>query len=101
MLNVGMVDNLEFWYTFLEFRGPKHVFHSRVSRRHGRASVIIIYIYIFCINTSLCLLSFQGISLTDTHVQHLALLCRICGDKSKDHKRKVETNRFVSEIQQI
>ena len=24
MLNVGMVDNLEFW-TIFEFRGPKHV----------------------------------------------------------------------------
>ena len=25
MLNVGMVDNLEFCYTIFEFRGPKHV----------------------------------------------------------------------------
>ena len=25
MLNVGMVDNLEFWSTIFEFRGPKHV----------------------------------------------------------------------------
>ena len=28
-------------------------------------------------------------------------LCRICGDKIGDHKRKLDTNRFVSEIQQI
>ena len=35
------------------------------------------------------------------HVQHLASLCRICGDKIEDHKRKVDTNRFVSEIHQI
>ena len=37
----------------------------------------------------------------DIHVQHLASLCRICGDKIEDHKRKVDTNRFVSEIHQI
>ena len=37
----------------------------------------------------------------DIHVQHLASLCRICGDKIKDHKRKVVINRFVSEIHQI
>ena len=35
------------------------------------------------------------------HVQHLASLCRICGDKIEDHKRKVETIRVVSEIHQI
>ena len=59
MLNMGMVDNLEFWYTIFEFPGPKHVFHSWVSRR------------------------------------------RICGDKIKDPKRKVDTNRLVSETHQI
>ena len=37
----------------------------------------------------------------DIHVQLLASLCRICGDKIEDHKRKVDTNRFVSEIRQI
>ena len=56
----------------------------------------------FRINSSLCLFSFQGqnnfISLMDIHVQHLASLCRICGDEIEDHKRKVDTNRFVSEI---
>ena len=35
------------------------------------------------------------------HFQHFASLCRICGDKIGDHKRKLDTNRFVSEIQQI
>ena len=35
------------------------------------------------------------------HVLHLASLCRICGDEIEDHKRKVDTNRFVSEIHQI
>ena len=34
------------------------------------------------------------------HFQHFASLCRICGDKIGDHKRKLDTNRFVSEIQQ-
>ena len=51
--------------------------------------------YFFRINTSLCLFCFQGqnnfISLVDIHVQHLASLCRICGDRIKDHKRKVYT----------
>ena len=35
----------------------------------------------------------------DIHFQHFASLCRICGDKIGDHKRKLDTNRFVSEIQ--
>ena len=34
----------------------------------------------------------------DIHVQNLASLCRICGDEIEDRKRKVDTNRFVSEI---
>ena len=37
----------------------------------------------------------------DIHVQHLASLYRICGDEMEDHKRKVDTNRLVSEIHQI
>ena len=37
----------------------------------------------------------------DIHIQHLTSLCRICGDKIEDHKRKVDTNHFVSEIPQI
>ena len=37
----------------------------------------------------------------DIHVQNLASLCRICGDEIEDHKRKVDTNRFVFEIHQI
>ena len=37
----------------------------------------------------------------DIYVQHLASLCRICGDEIEDHKRKVDTNCFVSEIHQI
>ena len=35
------------------------------------------------------------------HVQHLASLCRICGDEIEDHKRKVYINRFASKIHQI
>ena len=91
-----MVDNLEFWKTIFEFRGPKHVRFPL-----PRFSQKPCY-YFFRISTSLCLFSFQGqnnfISLMDIHVQHLASLCRICGDEIEDHKRKVDTNRFVSEI---
>ena len=51
--------------------------------------------YFFPISTSLCLFSFQGqnnfISVMDIHVQHLASLCRICGDEIEDHNRKVDT----------
>ena len=49
----------------------------------------------FRISTSLCQGQNNFISLTDIHVQHLASLCRICGDKIEDHKRKVDTNRFL------
>ena len=78
------------------FWSPKHVFRFRVSHRRDRA----VLLFFFRINTSLCFFSFQGklISLTDIHVLHLASLCRICGDEIEDHKRKVDTNRFVSEI---
>ena len=31
----------------------------------------------------------------DIHVQHLALLCQICGHENEDHKCKINTNRFV------
>ena len=37
----------------------------------------------------------------DIHVQHLASLCRIYRDEIEDHKRKVDTNSFISEIHQI
>ena len=40
----------------------------------------------------------------DIHVQHLASLCQICGDEIEaieNHKRKLDTNCFVSEIHQI
>ena len=67
MLNVRLVDNLEFWFLTEPF------------------------ITFFRISTKLCLFSFQGqnnfISLMDIHVQHLASLNRICGDEIEDHKR--------------
>ena len=92
MLNVGMVDNLEFWSTIFEFRGPKHV---RVPLPGFTETWQSRGITFFRINTSLCLFSFQGqnnfISFMDIHVQHLASLCRIGGDKIKDLKRKVDT----------
>ena len=36
----------------------------------------------------------------DIHVQ-MSSLCQIFGDEIEDHKRKVDTNRLVSEIHQI
>ena len=33
----------------------------------------------------------------DTQALHLSSLCRICGDKIKDHKRKINTNCLVFE----
>ena len=36
----------------------------------------------------------------DIYVQHLASLCQICGDEIEEHKRKVDSNRFGSEIRQ-
>ena len=36
----------------------------------------------------------QLISFMVIHVQHLASLCWICGNKIKDHMRKVDTNHF-------
>ena len=36
MLNVGMVDNLEFWKTIFEFRGPKHVRFPLPGFSHSR-----------------------------------------------------------------
>ena len=101
MLNVGMVDNLELWWTIFEFRGPKHLHFPLPGFSQSRV------ITFFRISTSLCHFSFQGqnnfISLMDIHVQHLASLGLICGDEIEDHKRKVhvDTNRFVSEIHEI
>ena len=37
-------------------------------------------------------------SLAHIHVQDLASLCRIFGHEIEDHKRKVDTKHFVSEI---
>ena len=87
MLNVGMVDNLEFWSKKRTFSTPGFLAEPCY--------------YFFRMSTSLCLFSFQGqnnfISLMDIHVQHLASLCRICGHEIEEHMRKVD-NRFVSEI---
>ena len=54
MFNVGMVDNLEFWYTIFEFRGPKH---ARFPFPGFTQSRVITF---FRISTSLCPFSFQG-----------------------------------------
>ena len=64
MLNVGMVDNLEFWYTIFTLLSFTQTSQSRV-----------ITFFCCCTNTSLCRFSFQGkliYSLMDIHIQHLA-----------------------------
>ena len=79
-----------------------NVFHSQVSRRHGWAVLLLFFalirafaFFLFKTKTTLLVLWIF------TSNMHLASLCRICGDKFKDHKRKVVINRFVSEIHQI
>ena len=91
MLNLGMVDNLELWQPIFEFRGPKHVFHSRDSRRHGRAELLLFFAFIRAFTIFLFKVSWICTS-------RLTLSIRICGDVIKDHKRKVDTNRLVSKI---
>ena len=96
MLNVGMVDNLEFWYTINFFTLPSftQTLQSRV-------------ITFFCINTSLCRFSFQGklinfivLWIYTSNISPLPL-CRIRRDQIKDQiKHEVNTNRLVSEIHQ-
>ena len=87
------------WFVLASNTGPKHV---RFPFPGFSQSGVITF---FRISTSLCLFSFQGqnnfISLMNIHVLSLASLCRICGDEIEDHKRKVDTNRFVSEIHRI
>ena len=57
MLNVWMVENLEFWYTIFEVRGQNMCstpgFHA-----DGGEPVLLLF---FPINMSLCLFFFQGI----------------------------------------
>ena len=81
---------------------PRSIKHERVPLPGFMQTWQSRVITFFRINTSLCLFSFQGqnnfISFMDIHVQHLASLCRIFVDEIEDHKRKVDTNRFVSEI---
>ena len=91
-----LVDNI------FEFRGPKHELVPLPGFTQTSQSRVITF---FALIRAFDFFSFQGqnnfISLMDIHVQHLASLCRICGDKIKDHMRKVDTNRFVSEVHQI
>ena len=96
MLNLGMIDNLEFWQPIFEFRGPKHVFHSRDSRRHGRAELLLFFAFIRAFTIFLFKVSLFIVLWICT--SRLTLSIRICGDVIKDHKRKVDTNRLVSKI---
>ena len=95
MLNVGMVDNQELW----QIRSKTHTFST-----HGFLTKRCYYFFSqqyeplpFFFSRPKQLYQSYGY----IHVQHLASLCLICGDEIEDHKRKADTNCFVSEIHQI
>ena len=67
MLNVRMVDNLEFWYTIFEVRGQNMCSTPGFHAYMGEPVLLLCYYR----------------------------------DKIDDDKRKLDTNRFVSEIQKI
>ena len=95
MLNVWMVDNLEFWYTIFEVRGQNMCstpgFHA-----DGGEPVLLLF---FPLIRAFAFFSFKVF--VNIHFQRFVSRCRICRDKIGDHKRKLDTNRFVSEIQKI
>ena len=93
MLNVGMVDNLEFWYTIF--------LHSRVSRRHCRAVLSLFFALIRAFVVFLFKVSlFIVLWIYTSNISPLPL-CRIRRDQIKDQiKHEVNTNRLVSEIHQ-
>ena len=85
----------DFWIPKVQ---NSNVFHSQVLRRHGRAVLLLFFefirafvFFLFKAKTTLLVLWIFSSNM------HLASLCRICGNKIKDHKRKVVINRFVSE----
>ena len=96
MLNVGMVDNLEFGRQFLNSEVQNtYFFHSRVSHR----AVLLLFFalvrafafFLFKAKTTLLVLWI----FTSNISPHFA---EFAGMKFEDHKRNVDTNRFVSEI---
>ena len=96
MLNVGMVDNLEFWETIFEFRGPKHVRFPLPGFSQSRvitffALVRAFAFFLFKAKTTLLVIWI----FTSNISPHFA---EFAGMKFEDHKRNVDTNRFVSEI---
>ena len=92
MLNVGMVDNLEFWYTIFTLPGFTQTSQSRVFTFF----VLIWAFAILLFKVSL----FIVLWIFTSNISPLPL-CQICRDQIKDQiKHKVNTNRLVSETHQ-
>ena len=93
MLNVGMVDNPEFWQTIFEFRGPKHVRFPLPGFSQSRVITFFKLVrafafFLFKATTTLLVLWIFTSNISPHSAEH----------EIEDHKRKVDTNRFVSEI---
>ena len=95
MLNVGMVDNLKFWYTINFFYTPE--FHADIAEPCYHFFFALIWAFVvFLFKVSL----FIVLWIYTSNISPLPL-CRICRDQIKDQiKYKVNTNRLVSEIHQ-
>ena len=94
MLNVGMVDNLEFWYTINLFTLPS--FTQTLQSRVITFFALIRAFVVFLFKVSL----FIVLWIYTSNISPLPL-CRIRRDQIKDQiKHEVNTNRLVSEIHQ-
>ena len=94
MLNVGMVDNLEFWYTINFFTLPS--FTQTLQSRVITFFALIRAFVVFLFKVSL----FIVLWIYTSNISPLPL-CRIRRDQIKDQiKHEVNTNRLVSEIHQ-
>ena len=94
MLNVGKVDNLEFWYTINFFTLPS--FTQTLQSRVITFFALIRAFVVFLFKVSL----FIVLWIYTSNISPLPL-CQICRDQIKDQiKHEVNTNRLVSEIHQ-
>ena len=99
MLSVGMVDNPEFWWTIFEFRGPKDVCFPLPVFSQSRVITFFSHQHKplpFFFSRPKQLYQSYGYS-RPTSRHTLPNL----QDEIEDWRRKVDTNRFVSEIRQI
>ena len=92
MLNVGMVDNLEFWYTIFTLLSFTQTSQSRVITFFFVALIRAFAVFLFKESLFIVLWIFTS------NISPLPL-CGICGDQIKDQiKHKVNTNCLVSEF---